>query len=253
LLPVVTNKPISERRTVSGSRVDDERKAWNTVFRVYLLNRSEPPMSSLGVFDSIIAALSIGAMSPGPSFVVVSRIAISRSRPDGLAAALGMGLGGVAFSILALAGLTALLSRFEWLYLALKVAGGAYLAYIAFKIWRSAKEPLDVGEEAVSSRALGRSFTTALLTQVSNPKTIVVYASIFAALLPKDIPLGLFVALPLGVFFVEAGWYTIVALAFSARHPRRIYLAAKMWIDRAAGTVMAGLGLQLVVSGLTGR
>jgi threonine/homoserine/homoserine lactone efflux protein len=210
-------------------------------------------MSSLGVFLSIIAALSIGAMSPGPSFVVVSRIAISRSRADGLAAALGMGLGGVVFSALALAGLTALLSQFEWLYLALKVAGGGYLAYIAFKIWRSAREPLDVGEQTIGSRALGRSFTTALLTQLSNPKTIVVYASIFAALLPKTIPLGLVVALPVGVFFIEAGWYTIVALAFSSRHPRMIYLGAKTWIDRAAGTVMAGLGLQLVASGLTGR
>lgn len=52
-------------------------------------------MSSTGIFISIMAALVVGAMSPGPSFVVVSRIAISRSRLDGFAAALGMGAGGV--------------------------------------------------------------------------------------------------------------------------------------------------------------
>ncbi|OWV96439.1 threonine transporter [Rhizobium sp. R72] len=210
-------------------------------------------MSSLSIFLSIIAALSIGAMSPGPSFVLVSRIAMSRSRLDGLAAALGMGVGGVAFSVLALAGLTALLSQFEWLYLALKVAGGAYLVYIALKIWRGAREPIHVGDAGSDRRALPRSFTTALLTQVSNPKTIVVYASIFAALLPKTVPLGLIFAVPIGVFAVEAGWYTVVALAFSAKHPRRLYLAAKTWIDRLAGTVMAGLGAQLVASGLAGR
>jgi hypothetical protein len=72
-------------------------------------------MSSLSVLLSIVATLSIGAMSPGPSFVLVSRIAVSRSRVDGLAAAIGMGLGGVLFSMLALAGLTALLSQFGWL------------------------------------------------------------------------------------------------------------------------------------------
>lgn len=210
-------------------------------------------MSSTSIFLSIIAALSIGAMSPGPSFVLVSRIAMSRSRLDGLAAALGMGIGGVAFSALALAGLTALLSQFEWLYLALKVAGGAYLVYIAFRIWRGAREPIHVGDAGSDHRALARSFATALLTQVSNPKAIVVYASIFAALLPKTVPLGLIFALPIGVFAVEAGWYTVVALAFSAKHPRRLYLAAKTWIDRLAGTVMAGLGVQLVTSGLAGR
>ncbi|MBX5185831.1 LysE family translocator [Rhizobium sp. NZLR5] len=210
-------------------------------------------MSSAGVFISIMAALAVGAMSPGPSFVVVSRIAISRSRLDGLAAALGMGAGGVVFAVLALAGLTALLSQFEWLYVLLKVAGGAYLIYIAVNIWRGAGQPLEVSDAGDSQRAPMLSFTTALLTQLSNPKTIIVYASLFAALLPRTVPLDLMVALPLGVFAVEAGWYTIVAFAFSARHPRRLYLAAKSWIDRAAGAVMGGLGLRLILSGLSVR
>ncbi|MBP2442883.1 LysE family translocator [Rhizobium leguminosarum] len=210
-------------------------------------------MSSAGVFISIMAALAVGAMSPGPSFVVVSRIAISRSRLDGLAAALGMGAGGVVFAVLALAGLTALLSQFEWLYVLLKVAGGAYLIYIAVNIWRGAAQPLQVSDAGDSQRAPMLSFTTALLTQLSNPKTIIVYASLFAALLPRTVPLDLMVALPLGVFAVEAGWYSIVAFAFSARHPRRLYLAAKSWIDRTAGAVMGGLGLRLILSGLSAR
>lgn len=210
-------------------------------------------MTPANIFISIIATLMVGAMSPGPSFVVVSRIAISRSRMDGLAAALGMGLAGVIFAILALAGLTALLIRFEWLYVVLKVGGGAYLLYIAFNMWKYAREPLDIAEAGHGRSAVARSFSTAFLTQLSNPKTIIVYASIFAALLPRTVPLGLVVALPLGVFAVEAGWYMLVALVFSARHPRRFYLAAKGWIDRLAGTVLAALGLRLTLSGVTGR
>ncbi|ARO28236.1 threonine efflux protein RhtC [Rhizobium sp. NXC14] len=210
-------------------------------------------MSSAGIFISIMAALVVGAMSPGPSFVVVSRIAISRSRLDGLAAAFGMGAGGVVFAGLALAGLTALLSQFEWLYVLLKVAGGAYLLYIAVNIWRGAAKPIELSHAVNGHRAPVRSFMTALLTQLSNPKTIIVYASLFAALLPRTVPLDLLVALPVGVFAVEAGWYSIVALAFSARHPRRLYLHAKGWIDRAAGAVMGGLGLRLILSGLSVR
>ncbi|EJZ21961.1 LysE family translocator [Rhizobium sp. Pop5] len=210
-------------------------------------------MSTAGIFISIMAALVVGAMSPGPSFVVVSRIAISRSRLDGLAAAVGMGVGGVVFAGLALAGLTALLSEFEWLYILLKVAGGAYLVYIAVNIWKGAARPLEVSNAVRDRRAPARSFLTALLTQLSNPKTIIVYASLFAALLPRSVPLDLIVALPLGVFAVEAGWYSIVALVFSARHPRRLYLHAKGWIDRVAGAVMGGLGLRLILSGLSLR
>jgi len=109
-------------------------------------------MSSAAILFSIFAAMLVGAMSPGPSFVVVSRIAISRSRLDGLAAAVGMGVGGITFSVLALAGLTALLTQFAWLYIVLKVAGGAYLVYIAYRIWRGAKEPLTVAMPWTTAR-----------------------------------------------------------------------------------------------------
>jgi threonine/homoserine/homoserine lactone efflux protein len=206
-------------------------------------------MSSAAILASIFAAMLVGAMSPGPSFVVVSRIAISRSRLDGLAAAAGMGVGGIVFSVLALAGLTALLTQFAWLYLVLKLAGGAYLVYIACRIWRRAKEPLEVSGSIEGRSSIRRSFSTALLTQLSNPKTIIVYASIFAAFLPKTIPFGVIVGLPIGIFAIEFGWYAIVAMAFSARRPRQVYLSAKRWIDRSAGLVMGGLGLRLIVSG----
>ncbi|WP_160320419.1 LysE family transporter, partial [Rhizobium ecuadorense] len=82
------------------------------------------------------------------------------------------------------------------------------LIYIAVNIWRSAGQPLEVSDAVNGNRALKLSFTTALLTQLSNPKTIIVYASLFAALLPRTVPLDLIVALPLGVFAVEAGWYS---------------------------------------------
>lgn len=210
-------------------------------------------MSSTAILASILAAMLVGAMSPGPSFVIVSRIAISRSRLDGLAAAAGMGVGGVIFSVLALAGLTALLTQFAWLYLVLKLVGGAYLVYIAYRIWRGASEPLEIAAAVEDRSSLRRSFSTALLTQLSNPKTIIVYASIFAAFLPKTVTLGVVIGLPIGIFIIEAGWYAVVALAFSSRRPRQAYLAAKTWIDRAAGAVMAGLGLRLILSGTTFR
>ena len=96
-------------------------------------------MSSIAIFLSIVAALAIGAISPGPSFVLVSRIAVSRSRRAGFAAALGMAVGGVTFAALALLGLNALLMQVSWLYLLLKMAGGLYLIYLGIRIWRGAQ------------------------------------------------------------------------------------------------------------------
>lgn len=200
---------------------------------------------------SILGAIAIGAASPGPSFVLVARIAVAASRRDGLMAALGMGVGGVIFGGLALIGLRALLTEVAWLYLTLKVVGGVYLVYLGFRLWRGAREPLQVtAAEARPGGKLRRSFLLALATQLSNPKAAVVYGSIFAALLPAAPSPWLFVMLPIGIFAIEAGWYTIVAYVFSAARPRAAYLRSKTLIDRLAGSVMAALGLRLVMSGL---
>jgi threonine/homoserine/homoserine lactone efflux protein len=92
-----------------------------------------------------------------------------------------------------------------------------------------------------------RSFGIGLTTQISNPKTAIVYASIFAALLPASPPTWILLALPPAVFLVETGWYAIVAVAFSAGRPRAVYLRSKAWIDRLAATVIGALGIRLVM------
>jgi len=204
-------------------------------------------MSPFFALVGILGALLVGAVSPGPSFVLVSRISVKSSRADGLAAALGMGIGGAIFATLALLGLVTILLQVETLYLALRILGGLYLIYLGIRIWRGASEPLEVSEKGVSrpSTAL-RSFALGLVTQLSNPKTAIVYASIFAALLPASAPMWLFLSLPPLVLVLETSWYAIVAIAFSAQKPRSAYLRSKFWVDRVAGAVMGSLGARVI-------
>jgi len=213
------------------------------------------------VLFGILSALLIGAVSPGPSFVMVSRIAVTSSRRDGLAASLGMGVGGALFASLAVLGLTALLSQVSWLYLVFKIAGGSYLVFLGIKIWRHASAPLIMDTAAMNAgpqeipprpahKSFRKSFGLAMLTQISNPKTAIVYASIFASLLPANPPLWMLMILPPLIFMIEAGWYAIVAIVFSGRHAKRAYLGGKTWIDRFAGLVLGALGLRLITDGL---
>jgi threonine/homoserine/homoserine lactone efflux protein len=202
---------------------------------------------------SILGTLCIGAMSPGPSFVMVVRTAAAYSRRDGLAAALGMGIGGLTFAILALAGLQALLMQVEWLYLILKVAGAGYLIYLGVLIWRGARTPLAMDNAEGIRGGWRKSFLVGLGTQISNPKTAIWYASVFAAFLPAQPPLWMVLTLPPIIFAIEFGWYTIVALAFSAAKPRALYLGAKLWVDRAAGGIVCLLGGKLILEAVRGR
>jgi len=199
---------------------------------------------------AIAGALTLGAMSPGPSFVMVARTAVARSRANGLAAALGMGVGGLIYAVASLLGLQALFAAVPVLYLLIKVAGGIYLIYIGVRIWRNSKQPLlvsaDDGRSAPETPR--RSFALALITQLSNPKAAVVYGSIFAAFLPRYVPLALGISIPVFCFVIETGWYSTVATLLSSSGPRAAYLGFETQFDRVAGSVMMLLGIKLIAS-----
>lgn len=208
----------------------------------------EAPAALLG----IAAALAVGVVSPGPSFVMVARTALAVSRRDGVAAAVGMGFGGVFFAALALLGLHAALAAVPLLHAVLKALGGAYLIHLGYRIWRGSGQALVVnGAPRGGSASVWRSFAQGLATQISNPKTAVVYASVFASLLPREVPPAALVVLPCMVFVIETGWYAAVAVGLSAPTPRARYLAAKTWLDRGAGAIMAALGTKLVLEAAT--
>jgi threonine/homoserine/homoserine lactone efflux protein len=206
-------------------------------------------MGELAPILLIFGAIVLGAMSPGPSLVYVSRIAMARSRRHAVAAAFGMGVGGVTFAIAAIAGLGAVLHYAEWAYLGLKILGGAYLVFLGIRMWLHAGQAA-TAPEAVTSGSYGRTLAAATLAQLSNPKAIIVYGSVFAALLPASPSLWMYVAIPPGVFLIETGWYLVVAWAFSTTRPRAVYARFAAWIDRIAGTVLGGLGAYFAIDGV---
>jgi threonine/homoserine/homoserine lactone efflux protein len=203
-------------------------------------------MADILALFTILGALLIGAISPGPSFVFVVRTAVAQSRAEGLAGALGMGVGAFIYGSLAVLGLRTLMAEGGWIFMGLKIAGGLYLAYLAWRIWQGAPEPVTVQQNGARASNIGRAFWLGLLTQLSNPKIVAVFGAVFAALLPANPPVWLYFALPPLIFLQETTWYALVALAFSSPRPRAIYLGAKLWIDRVAAVLIGVLGIRLI-------
>jgi threonine/homoserine/homoserine lactone efflux protein len=203
-------------------------------------------VESFWILGSIAFALMLGAMSPGPTSIYVAKNSIAISRKHGLFTALGTGTGAAVFGLLAVLGLQAFLLAVPSAYLVLKICGGLYLLWLAAKIIKHAKDPIEANNDTSSQMSLRRAFSTGLITQLSNPKIAIVLASIFTALLPKEIPAYYYFVLPILCFFIDAGWCSLVAVALSAEKPRRVYLKFKAIFDRIAGGVMTLLGLKLI-------
>ena len=203
-------------------------------------------MESLFILGSITLALMLGAISPGPTFIYVAKNSIAISRKHGLFTALGTGTGAALFGFLAVMGLQAVLLAVPSAYLLLKVCGGLYLLWLAYKIIKHAKQPMQNTLGDVQPMSYAQAYRLGLITQLSNPKIAIILASVFTALLPKEIPTYFYLVLPILCFFIDAGWYSLVAVALSAEGPRKVYLKSKAIFDRIAGGVMTLLGLKLI-------
>ena len=187
----------------------------------------------------------MAVMSPGQSFIVVSRTALGSGRAAGIAAALGMGAGILPWAIGALLGLAVLFARLPLLYATLKVLGGLYLIYVAIQIWRHAGDRVAAGDGAAMVTP-ATAFRRGFWTQIANPKVAMFYGSIFVAILPPSPPLWL-VAVIFAILLVnEIGWFAIVATFFSAEKPRQAYFSVKPVIDRVMAGVLGLLGAKLI-------
>lgn len=197
---------------------------------------------------SILGVLLIGVISPGPSFLLVAQTAIATNRRNGVAAAIGMGTGALAFASLVLVGLHAVLANVPALYFMLRIGGAAYLIYLALGMWQGATAPLFLTIASDHPQSWQKSFLLALGTMLSNPKAMAQYGTIFAALLPREVSVAQSAVLAASIFLLETGWYIVVALVLSCAAPRSIYLQSKTAIDRTAGVGMGVLGMKLLVS-----
>lgn len=202
--------------------------------------------SDVIALSAIGVAILFGAMSPGVSFLLVARTAMSGSRRAALSVAAGMGFGAFVFAVIALAGLHTLLTLVPSLYMGLKVAGGCYLLWLALKMFRRPSNRFNdsAGSEEVSA---SKAFMTCVFTQISNPHTALVFASIFSAALSKNIQPVVYIILPTMAFVIDVLWYAVVACLLSTDGPRQAYIKYRKILDKLSGGVMASLGVRLLL------
>lgn len=205
-------------------------------------------MSYVIVLLSVMAVHMVVLISPGPAFFVVTQTSISRSRREGVLTALGVSCAALLWSSAALLGVSLFLETTAWLYQGMKLLGGAYLIYLGFKSWRNAgKKPSSAVETSPTSSGW-RSFRVGFITNLSNPKAVIFFGSIFASLLPPHLPLWMRAAAVGVIVFDALWWHVALALTFSTHPAQQLYAKAKRTLDYIAGGFLLFVGTRLVLS-----
>ena len=203
----------------------------------------------MSLFLTIALIHLIALASPGPDFFFVSQTAVSRTRRQALFGVIGITLGVVVWSALALLGLQILLHKLAWLSRLIAVAGGLYLAWMGVKMLRGAWKAPAGGSvhAAVVERSDWATLRSGLLTNLANPKAVVYFGSVFSAFVGDGVGAAARWGLWGMIIALTCLWFSLVAAFFALPAMRRGYLRLARWIDGFAGAVFVLFGLHLVL------
>ncbi|CAI0934948.1 Threonine efflux protein [Serratia entomophila] len=204
----------------------------------------------LMLFLTVALVHLIALMSPGPDFFFVSQTAASRSRREAMMGVLGISLGIVVWAGVALMGLHLILQKMAWLHQVIMVGGGIYLCWMGWQLLRSARaqnaQPAAEAEVKVALPKAGRSFIRGFLTNLSNPKAVIYFGSVFSLFVGDDVGAGARWGLFLLIIAETFVWFSLVAMVFALPAMRRGYQRLAKWIDGLAGVLFTGFGLHLI-------
>ena len=193
-----------------------------------------------------VAASLILIATPGQDMILVMSRSVAQGAAAGVATAAGVSVGLVGHTALAALGLGALLRASEWLFIALKLVGAAYLIYLAVTLLRTRRGDLTLNP--ANQRSIARLFVDGALSNLSNPKIAIFYFAFLPQFVASNadhptlqlLALGLVFA---GLTFLVKAPVGISAGALSSWLRRRP--SVLLWLYRSSGVVLLGLGVRL--------
>lgn len=184
--------------------------------------------------------------TPGQDMVLVMSRSIAQGAAAGVATAAGVSVGLVGHTLLATLGLGAILRTSEWLFIALKLVGAAYLVWLGIGLLRTRGAELAVATAA--PRSLQRLFLDGALSNLANPKIAVFYFAFlpqFVGARAEHPTLAVFV---LGVLFAALTFLVKGPVGYSAGRLSgwlRARPGVLVGLYRSSGAILVGLGVKL--------
>ena len=129
---------------------------------------------------SLALIFIMGAVSPGPSLVVIINITRQSGKLSGIFGSLGHGIGIFIYAFAAATGIAILAQVSSTLFMFIQFMGALFLFWHAGKLIISKADAVD-HKTNIKTENLSRSFSDGLLVAVLNPKVAIFFASIFSA------------------------------------------------------------------------
>ena len=201
-------------------------------------------MSSL--FLAFIAISLLLAVTPGPDMALVTRNALAHGPKGVFLTTTGIAIALLLWVTATAVGVAAVLKASTTLFHALKLVGGAYLAYLGIRAWLASREKPGDLLAGMNAAPAGSILRQGLISAGTNPKLGVLFVTLLPQFIDPHRPLPPQL-LVLGATFAVIGWTWMNVYGLLIARIRDFITAPRVrqWMERITGTVLIGLGVRL--------
>jgi len=195
-------------------------------------------------WDILLAAGTVfflGAISPGPSLMVVLRNTLIGGRRQGVMCAIGHGLGFGVYAGMAVFGLIVLLEEAPEIFTGLQLLGCLLLVWYGWSMWNVEAEHLFDENQASGRQGFAEGFAIAFF----NPKIALFLVAVLAQVLEADMSFASKAAVGLLGMTIDTLWYIIVALMLTGTSRLDVLKSNAQLIHRITALVLWGFALSV--------
>ena len=209
-------------------------------------------MISAGQLLSYAFASFVLIVIPGPGVLFVVGRALAHGRRTAVATAAGHAAGNYVVAACVAIGLGSLLERSAQVFVAVKLAGAAYLVWLGIQAIRHRGSLAEAMSSTAGSPAGWRALRDGFIVGVTNPKAFILFGAILPQFVNRDaghVPAQM---LLLALVSVSIGLVSDSAWGLAASGVRAWFARSPRWVARvggAGGLAMIGVGVTVAITG----
>ena len=199
---------------------------------------------SILIFLKIFAVCLLGAISPGPSMVVVINNAIFKSRLNGILTSIGHGIGIGIYALFAVLGIALIIKTNLYLFNVIKFLSIIFLVYLGVKLIIS-NDKLEFDAKDINSGFT--SFLQGLSISLLNPKIFIWFVAIYSQFMSVDNDMIFNTILILTASIIDAIWYVILTLLVTTNIALDFIKDKSVMLQKFVGSIFIIIGALLLI------